>query len=73
MVLSRKVKNSPLVQGGLEIPISIRAEWKNEINPERLKAKVSSLAYSQEGESCGMHQDWKRYKTSCMNKCQECY
>ena len=46
MVLSTKVKNSPLVQGCLELPVSIKVEWENKINLERLKAKVSSLAYS---------------------------
>ena len=31
MVLSAKTNNSPLVQGGLEIPVSIKVEWENEI------------------------------------------
>ena len=50
VVLSRKAKNSPLVQGGLEISISIKAELKNEINLEHLKANVSRLGYSLEDD-----------------------
>ena len=46
MVSHTKTKNSPLVQSGLEIPVSIKIELENEINLERLKTKVSSLAYS---------------------------
>ena len=48
MVLSAKAKNSPLRQGGLEKPISIKVNWENETNLERLKTKVSSHAYSPE-------------------------
>lgn len=44
IVSHTKTKNSPLVQSGLEIPVSIKTEWENEINLERLKTKVSSLA-----------------------------
>ena len=50
MVSRTKTKNSPLVQSGLEIPVSIKIEWENEINLERLKTKVSSLAYSLEDD-----------------------
>ena len=50
MVLSTKAKNSPLVQGGLAIPVSIKVEWKNKINLERLEIKVSSLEYSLDGD-----------------------
>ena len=46
IVSHTKTKNSPLVQSGLEIPVSIKIEWENEINLERSKTKVSSLAYS---------------------------
>ena len=46
MVLSTKVKNSPLVQGCLELPVSIKVEWEKKIDLERLKTKVWSLAYS---------------------------
>lgn len=47
-VISTKAKLSPLVQGGLEIPVFVKVEWENEINLERLKTKVASLAYSLE-------------------------
>ena len=47
-VISTKAKVSPLVQGGLEIPVIVKVEWENEINLERLKTKVASLAYSLE-------------------------
>ena len=50
MVSHTKTKNSPLVQSGLEIPVSIKIEWENEINLERLKTKVLSLAYSLEDD-----------------------
>ena len=50
MVSRTKTKNSPLVQSGLEIPVSIKIEWENEINLERLKTKVLSLAYSLEDD-----------------------
>ena len=50
MVLFPKAKNSPLVQGGLAIPVSIKVEWKNKTNLERLQTKVSSLDYSLDGD-----------------------
>ena len=31
-LVSTQVKDSPLVQGGLEIPIIVKVEWENEIN-----------------------------------------
>ena len=43
MVLSTKIKNSPLVQGCLELLVSIKVEWENKINLERLKTKVSQV------------------------------
>lgn len=46
VVLPAKARNFPLIQGGPEIPVSIKVEWEDKINLERLKAKVSSLAYS---------------------------
>ena len=46
MVFSAKAKNSP--QGSLEIPVSIKVEWENEIKLEDLKTKVLNLAYSLE-------------------------
>ena len=44
VVLPAKARNFPLIQGGPEIPVSIKVEWEDKINLERLKAKVSSLA-----------------------------
>ena len=32
MVLSTKAKSSPVVQDGLEIPVSIKVEWMNELS-----------------------------------------
>lgn len=32
MVLSAKAKSSPVVQDGLEIPVSIKVEWMNELS-----------------------------------------
>ena len=43
-----QAKDSPLVQGGLEIPVIVKVEWENEINLQRLKKKVASLSYSLE-------------------------
>ena len=37
MVFYTKAENSPLVQGGLEIPVSIKVEWENKVNFKRLK------------------------------------
>ena len=31
---------------GLDIPVSIKVKWENEINLERLKTKVSSISHS---------------------------
>ena len=45
-LVSTQAKDSPLVQGGLEIPVIAKAEWENEINLQRLKRKVASLSYS---------------------------
>ena len=45
-LVSTQAKDSPLVQGGLEIPVIIKVEWENEI--KRLKKKVASLSYSLE-------------------------
>lgn len=49
-VISTKAKLSPLVQGGLEIPVVVKVEWVNEINLKRLKEKVASLAYNLEDD-----------------------
>ena len=46
MVLITKVKNSPLVQGSLGIPVSIKLEWEIETNLDRLKTILSNSAYS---------------------------
>ena len=46
MVLIAKVKNSPLVQGSLGIPVSIKLEWEIETNLDRLKTILSNSAYS---------------------------
>ena len=47
-LVSTQAKDSPLIQGGLEIPVIIKDEWENEINLQRLKKKVASLSYSLE-------------------------
>ena len=47
-LVSTQAKDSPLVQGGLEIPVIIKVEWENEINLQCLKKKVASLSYSLE-------------------------
>ena len=47
-LVSTQAKDSPLVQGGLEIPVIVKVEWENEINLQRLKKKVESLSYSLE-------------------------
>ena len=47
-LVSTQAKDSPLVQGGLEIPVILKVEWENEINLQRLKKKVASLSYSLE-------------------------
>ena len=47
-LVSTQAKNSPLVQGGLEIPVIIKVEWENEIKLQRLKKKVANLSYSLE-------------------------
>ena len=47
-LVSTQAKDSPLVQGGLEIPVIVKVEWENEINLQRLKKKVASLSYSLE-------------------------
>ena len=47
-LVSTQAKDSPLVQGGLEIPVIVKVEWENEINFQRLKKKVASLSYSLE-------------------------
>ena len=47
-LVSTQAKDSPLVQGGLEILVIVKVEWENEINLQRLKKKVASLSYSLE-------------------------
>ena len=42
-LVSTQAKDSPLVQGGLEILVIVKVEWENEINLQRLKKKVASL------------------------------
>ena len=46
--VSTQAKDSPLVQGGLEILVIVKVEWENEINLQLLKKKVASLSYSLE-------------------------
>ena len=50
-LVSTQAKDSPLVQGGLEIPFIVKVEWENEINLQRLKKKVASL-------SCSLEEDY---------------
>ena len=47
-LVSTQTKDSPLVQGGLEILVIVKVEWENEINLQHLKKKVASLSYSLE-------------------------
>ena len=42
-VISEQFRPSPLLHGGLEIPIEIKFEWENETALHILKEKVSSL------------------------------
>ena len=42
-VISEQFRPSPLLQGGLEIPVEIKVEWENETALHILKEKVSSL------------------------------
>ena len=39
-------RSSPLVQGGLEIPIDVKVEWANEKALDILKGKVHSVGFS---------------------------
>ena len=45
-LVSTQTKDSPLVQGGLEIRVIVKVEWEHETNLQRLKKKVASLSYS---------------------------
>ena len=45
MVISTKEKASPLIQGGLEIPICVEVVWADTVSMEKLKTKVDSLGY----------------------------
>ena len=56
-LVSTQAKDSPLVQGGLEITVIIKVEWENEINLQRVKEKVASLSYSLEEDCVDESQD----------------
>ena len=42
-VISEQFRPTPLLQGGLEIPVEIKVEWENKTALHILKEKVSSL------------------------------
>ena len=44
-VISTKEKASPLIQGGLEIPICVEIVWADTVSMGKLKTKVDSLGY----------------------------
>ena len=45
-VISDKYKPSPLIQGGLEIPVKVFVSWSDEKSMTILKEKVKSVNYS---------------------------
>ena len=44
-VKSIKYKRSPLVQGGLEIPLQVSVQWESEWALEILKRKTEEVSY----------------------------
>ena len=44
-VISTKAKRSPLVQGGLQIPINVTVIWDNKKSLRILKDKVETVQY----------------------------
>ena len=45
-VKSIKYKRSPLVQGGLEIPVEVTVHWEDERALEILKRKTEDVSYT---------------------------
>ena len=44
-VLTAKVKRSPLIQGGLEIPIKVNVQWTDSRNLAVLKQRTEKVSY----------------------------